>query len=233
MESFEDSRGFASLAIFASLCLHVLLVWLLLQEVVKYTPPPRFIAVDVVRPPPPAPLPKPKPVILPKPIAASPAMPKIVSHAPAGPVLHALPPHHAQLRSRVTRSTSVKTNPGAAVMHFGAAGTQAGLGLDLGAPAGGNGQGSIDGFDDSVKQRIQAAKTYPPGLPNTWNECTEQYSVTIDRNGQLVNYRLWGCDDPYLDAAARAAILMAAPFPLPPNFGGSQYTVFGTLIFKH
>ncbi len=231
MEAFADTRRFATFAIFASICLHFLLVWLLLQEVVKYTPPPRFISVEVVRPPPP---PKPKPVHLPKPVVATPpAVAKIVTHAPAGPVLHAMPQHRAQLRSRVTRSTTVKTNPGPAVMHFGSAGAQAGLGLDLGTPSGGNGQGSIDGFDDAVKQRIQAAKTYPPGLPNTWNECTEQYSVTIDRNGQLVNYRLWGCDDPYLDAATRAAILMAAPFPLPPNFGGSQYTVFGTLIFKH
>ena len=31
-------------------------------------------------------------------------------------------------------------------MHFGSAGTQAGLGLDLGTPSGGTGQGSMDGF---------------------------------------------------------------------------------------
>jgi TonB family protein len=84
-----------------------------------------------------------------------------------------------------------------------------------------------------VKQRIEAAKTYPPGLAHMWNECVVSYSVTIDRNGALLDYKLWRCGDPFLDSAARAAILMAAPFPLPPNFGGSQYTVFGSLVFKH
>ena len=120
-------------------------------------------------------------------------------------------------------------------MHFGAEGAQAGLGMDLGTPAGGGGNGHdlMGAFDDAVKQRIQEAKTYPPGLPYMWNECVVEYSVTIDRNGQFLDYKLWGCGDPFLDSAARAAILMAAPFPLPPDYGGNQYTVFGSLVFKH
>lgn len=233
METVEDNRYFATLAVFASVVLHLSLLWLVLQKVVEYTPPPHFIAVEVVqlKPPPP---PVPKPVPKPKPAAVSPpAAPKPVTHAAAGPVLHAMPQHRAQERSHVTRMTSQRTTAGPPVMHFGAAGAQAGLGLDLGTPAGGNGQGSIDGFDDSVKQRIQAARTYPPGLPYMWNECVVSYSVTIARNGQLVDYRLWGCGNPFLDSAARAAILMASPFPLPPDFGGSQYTVFGSLVFKN
>jgi outer membrane biosynthesis protein TonB len=119
--------------------------------------------------------------------------------------------------------------------HFGTAGAQSGLGLDLASPGGGggNGQGSIGAYDDAVKQSIQAAKTYPPGIPYEWNECVVEYQVTVDRNGQLLGYKLYGCDDPFLDSAARAAILMAAPFPVPPDFGASQYTIFGSLVFKH
>lgn len=120
-------------------------------------------------------------------------------------------------------------------MHFGAAGSAAGLGLNLGTPSSGsaNGHGSMGDFDDAVKRRIQEAKTYPPGLPYTWDECVVEYSVTVDRTGQLLDYKLYGCGNPYLDSAARAAILTASPFPVPPDFGGSEYTVYGSLVFKH
>jgi len=226
LESIEDNRRFAAVAVFASIVLHIILAGLVVKMAVQTTPPPRFIAVDLVRLPPPVvkpvpkPVPKPKPVLLPKPVAVT------------RPVPHPVPEHQAPAHGHLPRIIAERPRPAPPAMHFGAAGAQAGLGLDLGTPAGGSGQGSMDGFDDSVKARIEAAKTYPPGLPGTWNECAIDYSVTIDRNGQLVDYKLWGCGDPFLDSAARAAILVAGPFPPPPDFGGAQYTVFGTLIFK-
>lgn len=223
MQAIRDDRGRASIAILASLLLHFLLAWCVLRLVIESVPPPRFIAVTVVRPQP-VPLPPIKPVVLPKPAAAAPPLPKPIPHAMPGPVTQARP----KLRVQQTR-------PAPPVAHFGTSGAQAGLGLGLASPSGGggSGHGSIGDFDDAVKQRIQAAKTYPPGIPYMWNECVVEYQVTVDRNGQLVSYKLYGCGNPFLDSAARAAILMAAPFPIPPDFGGSRYIVFGSLVFKH
>jgi protein TonB len=205
-----------------SALLHLLLAWAVLRLVIDVVPPPRVISVIVIHPPPPLPIPK----VPPKPAAASaPPVAKPIPHAPPGPVTRARP----QARARPAQVLPAPPS------HFGTAGAQSGLGLDLTAPGGGggNGNGSIGDYDDAVKQRIQAAKTYPPGIPYEWNECVVEYQVTVDRTGQLLTYKLYGCGDPFLDSAARAAILMAAPFPVPPDFGGSQYTIFGSLVFKH
>jgi outer membrane biosynthesis protein TonB len=221
LDTVRVDRSWATIAIFASLMLHVLLVWAVLRLVIDVVPPPRFISVILVRPPPP---PRPKVAAVQKPGATSPPpVPKPIPHAAPGPVTHAKPNIHVR-----------QARPAPPVSHFGTSGAEAGLGMDLNGPSGGGGgYGSIGDFDDAVKQRIQAAKTYPPGIPYMWNECVVEYQVTVDRTGQLLSYKLYGCDDPFLDSAARAAILMASPFPVPPNFGGTQYTVFGSLVFKH
>jgi periplasmic protein TonB len=232
LDSIRQDRGFASFAIFMSLLLHGLIAWFILQHVVDVVPPAHFISVVLVRPTPPPP---PKPVAPPKPaIISPPPISKPLPHI-IPPAVKPAPRPQAQEHSLVRRPTVQRTKPGPSVRHFGAAGNEAGLGLDLGPPGIGtaNGQGSLAGFDDAVKQRIEAAKTYPPGIPYMWNECVVEYQVTIDRAGQLLSYKLYGCDDPFLDSAARAAILMASPFPAPPDFGGSHYTVFGSLVFKH
>ena len=226
----RTDRSYASIAIFTSLVLHILLAWLLLQYVIDVVPPPHFISVILVRQPPP------KPKAMPKHVAASPPpVPKPVAHAAPGPVIHVKPQIREQQRSPVKRLTMQATREGPPVMHFGAAGAEAGLGMDIGIPSGGggNGHGSIGDFDDAVKQRIEAAKTYPPGIPHMWNECVVEYRVVVDPTGLLLDYHLWGCGDPFLDSAARAAILMASPYPVPPDFGGTQYTVYGSLVFKH
>jgi len=219
VSSLRDERGFASAAIFASLVLHLLLAWCVLRHVADVTPPPHFIAVTLVRP---QPVPPPKPPAVQKKPVSAPSVPKPVARAAPGLIIQAKP----KLRVQQAR-------PAPPVAHFGTSGVEAGLGLGLGTPSGGNGHGSIGDFDDAVKQRIEAAKTYPPGIPYIWNECVVEYQVTVNQAGQLLSYKLYGCDDPFLDSAARAAILMASPFPVPPNFGGSQYTVFGSLVFKH
>jgi outer membrane biosynthesis protein TonB len=233
LDSTHNDRSFASVAIFASLVLHGLLAWFILQHVVDVVPPPHFISVMLVRPAPPPP---PKPAVPPKPVTIAPVpVPKPVTHTAPPLVTKPIPHPSAQEHSLVKRQTAERTKAGPPVMHFGAAGDEAGLGMDLGTPNSGtaNGQGSLGDFDDAVKQRIEAAKTYPPGIPYMWNECVVEYQVTVDPSGNLLSYKLYGCDDPFLDSAARAAILMASPFPTPPNFGGSHYTVFGSLVFKH
>jgi protein TonB len=217
----RHDKGWAGAAILVSAVLHILLAWAVLRLVIDVVPPPRIIHVILVRPKPPPP---PKPVAAKKtaPVPRAPPVPKPIPHAAPRPITQAKP------NMRVQRSM-----PAPPVGHFGTSGAGAGLGLNIGSPSGGGGAGSIGNFDDAVKQRIQAAKTYPPGIPYMWNECVVEYQVTVDTTGQLVSYKLYGCNDPFLDSAARAAILMASPFPVPPNFGGSQYTVFGSLVFKH
>ena len=217
----RHDRGWGGSAVFVSVILHLLLAWAVLRMVIDVVPPPRVISVIVVRQPP-------KPIVRPQPqpaTASAPPVAKPIPHAPPGPVTRAKP------RARARPAKVLPAPPS----HFGSAGAQSGLGLDLSSPGGGggNGTGSIGAYDDAVKQRIQATKTYPPGIPDMWNECVVEYQVTVGRSGQLLKYELYGCDDPFLDSAARAAILMAAPFPVPPDFGGAQYTIFGSLVFKH
>lgn len=231
MESLRHDRGWGALAVSISLLLHVLLAWAVLRLVIDIIPPPRVISVVMVMPPP-----VPKPAAPAKPKAARPPpVAKPVPHAALAPVIHARPVPHAEPGPVAHAKPRARALPAPPPGHFGTAGTESGLGLNLGAPSGGgaNGQGGLGAFDDAVKQRIEAAKTYPPGLPHTWNECVVEYQVVVSRTGQLVSYKLYGCDDPFLDSAARAAILMASPFPVPPDFGGTQYTVFGSLVFKH
>ena len=189
MAAIRADRRFATIAIFASLVMHILLVWLLLQYVIAIVPPPpRIITVIFIRP-------------------AAPGSP---SKRPAS------------------------ARPGtAAVMHFTAAGDTADLGMNLGPPAGGggNGQSGLDAFDDAVKQSIEAAKTYPAGPPGMWMGCVIEYRVTVNQEGQLLSYEIYPCGNAILESAARAAILKASPYPMPPDFGGSQYTVFGSLVY--
>jgi hypothetical protein len=184
-------RGYASVAIFASLVVHFLLAWLLLQYVIYVVPPPP---------------PKPISVIL----------------------VRQIPPGRP-----TKRPASARSGTPLPAMHFAAAGNTADLGMDLGPPVGGsgNGHGGLDAFDVAVKQSIEAEKTYPPGLPNEWMDCVIEYQVTVNQAGQLLSYKLYGCGNPFIDSAAEAAILMASPYPVPPDFGGSQYTVFGSLVY--
>jgi periplasmic protein TonB len=233
LDAIRADRSIASIAILGSLLLHLLLAWVVLRHAYEEVRPGRILSVTLVRVPPPPP-PKPRPVE--KPVAASPPpVPKPVPQAAPGPVALPKPKALAQQHSTQERKSMAKTIEGPPVMHFGAAGAAPGLGLDLGTPSGGggSGHGSIGAFDDEVKSKIEAAKTYPPGIPYMWNECVVEYQVTVDASGNLLNYKLYGCNDPFLDSAARAAILMASPFPVPPDFGGSHYTVFGSLVFKH
>jgi outer membrane biosynthesis protein TonB len=131
------------------------------------------------------------------------------------------------------KRASSKQPAAASGLHFTASGSSSDLGINLAPTAGGtgNGRGGLEAFDDAVKRRIEAAKNYPVGLPDMWMECVIEYQVTVDRSGQLLSYKIYPCGNALLDSAARAAILTASPYPVPPNFGGTQYTVFGSLVY--
>jgi outer membrane biosynthesis protein TonB len=222
---FGPGRAVATAAIAAALLLHAALVWLLLQEAVVLPRPRPPIAVTLVRPPPAPPPPVPQ-----KKDATAPVITKPIPHAPI-PIAHPSPQIHVQ-HTGAPKRQAPRPAKAPLVPHFNTAPSDDGLGLDLNTPSAGTGQGSMGDFDDGVKQRIEAHKTYPPAIKGMWNQCVVSYRVTVDQHGQLVNYKLFGCGNPFLDAAARAAILLASPFPVPPDFGGSRYDVYGSLIFK-
>jgi outer membrane biosynthesis protein TonB len=188
-----------------------------LQQGVIAMPPRPPVLVTVLRPAPvvaPRPAPKPVPKLLPKPVPK----PMIVVKAP-------------RLREMTRAQAPPRPRPAPPVNHFAAA-MDNGLNLNLAPPPSGTGHGSMGAFDDAVKQQIMAHKTYPPGLKGMWDECVVSYRVTVDRSGQMLSYQLFGCGNPFLDSAARAAILLANPFPVPPDFGGSHDDVYGSLVFR-
>jgi protein TonB len=119
------------------------------------------------------------------------------------------------------------------VLHFSAPEQNDGLAVDLEGPESGPSHAAVTDFADRVRKRIQAAKTYPAALARMHNECVINYRVSVDRQGQLLDYRIEGCGNPFLESAARAAVIKAAPYPLPPEFAGERYDVFGSLIYRH
>ena len=136
--SIRTDSGQVTIAIFASLFLHLVLVWFLLHYVIAIVTPPRVFTVVFIRP--------------------------------------------ATLDSPAKQPTGTRSGIPAS-MHFTAAGDTADLGMDLGPPAagGGNGKGGLDAFDDAVKHRIEAVKTYPMGPPKMWMACVIEYQVTVNR----------------------------------------------------
>lgn len=245
VDTTEARSAARLLAIAFSLLLHAALVWLVLQIVLGTATPPPPVAVTLVHepaPPPrpapvlPEPAPRPLPIVRPvvRPVVQSPPpAPVPRRQAAPRPVVTIRPNRAAQRRAPVVRPTARATPSGPPVMHFGAAGADAGLGLDLGTPSGGggSGHGSIDAFDEAVHRRIQSMKSYPPGLPYMPMECIVEYRVSVDPDGNMIDYHLTGCGNPFLDSATRAAIMKAAPFPRPPDFGGKRYEVYGNLIY--
>ncbi len=74
--------------------------------------------------------------------------------------------------------------------------------------------------------------TPPTNGPKYWSACVVRYRLTVARNGALIRYKLFGCDNPYLDSATIADILRAAPYPVPPNFSGTEYNVYGSKVYN-
>ncbi len=225
----SDNKGFGPLAVLASVLVHLWLAWLFLthrfEETLPHPPVIVFLARQTEVVPPPA-----KPVELPHPVVTPPVAPLPAHRVTPERVIRAKPSRLAPQPETVTPPSPPATPAKASPLHFGAAGSDSDLDLDSGE---GNGHAAIAAFDDDVKKRILAAKTYPPGLPHIWNECVVGYRVTVDRTGQLLDYKIDGCGNPFLDSATRSAILKASPFPVPPNFGGEKYDIYGSLVYTH
>ena len=116
--------------------------------------------------------------------------------------------------------------------HFGAA-TVSGLGLEVGRLAGGGAvdRGGLAAFEAAVRRQILAGKQQPVLGWDRRNTCVVGYTVHIDAGGRLSGYSIDPCAVPEINEAARSAIRRAA-FPRPPGFGGKDYEVHGSLVFR-
>ena len=121
-----------------------------------------------------------------------------------------------------------------AVSHFGLAGGDAGLGVDVTANAGGGarGRGSLADFQAAVKRAVLARKVQPSLAWDRRNTCVVNYTVSVAKDGGLAGVSIDPCAVPEINAAAEAAIRAAAPFPAPPDLGAARTEVHGTLVFR-
>ena len=196
-----------NVAVALSLMAHVALAWFLAHTTFGDPVPQRMpIAIELIRLPPPPPPPPP---------------PKVEKK-----VVKVKPPRSIRLAPRI----------GAPVHFFSAKGdTPATAGEDSGGvttgPGGSGGHVPSD-YEDKVKARIVAAKVYPQMALLQKRQCAVQYTVTVDKQGSVVSYRIDPCADEELNTAARNAVINGGPYPPPPAYAGDTYEISGTLIFR-
>jgi protein TonB len=121
-----------------------------------------------------------------------------------------------------------------AVSHFGPAGSDSGLGVEVTTNAGGGarGRGSLADFQAAVKRAVLARKVQPSLAWDRRNTCVVNYTVSVAQDGALVGLSIDRCAVPEINAAAEVAIRGAAPFPPPPDLGAARTVVHGTLVFR-
>ncbi|MBV2235032.1 MAG: TonB C-terminal domain-containing protein [Sterolibacterium sp.] len=233
----EDQRSLL-LALAISLICHGLLLWLMprLDSSAPVRPQKIALAVRLAARPAPPPVPPPPAEPLPRPAITSPPSPQptprltrptpsAASVATVPAVEDAPPPPQAPPALPVPPRHQMK-----------AAGNRAaGSGRPDGVRAG---QGSIGthvyappDYAEKVKTRVNAAIVYPADARRFLQQCWVEYTLTVDRNGNLLNYRIENCGDDRLDAAAQAALIKGGPYPSPPDSGAESYEIHGALVF--
>jgi len=210
-----------AVAIVAVVALHVfLLVLLVTQSGTVQSLLPRALQVTLLHPaaPPPPPRPQITPDLSP-PAAAEIPIPAIVVAQSASPTA---------LKSIVRVAPRVPP-----ANHFGLAGGDTGLGVEVATSSGGGarGRGSLGDFEAAVKRAVLRRRVQPSLAWDRRNTCVINYTVSVSRSGALAGFHIDACAVPEINAAAENAIRAAAPFPPPPDLGAAQYDVHGTLIF--
>ncbi len=201
--------------------LHVLLLLVLLTTTGAIPPllpailPARLILQPPARPPPPPPQIRPS-------LSAPPLLPMTLPD-----IAVAAPPPVRPSAPRAITATAARP-----ASHFGAA-TDSGLGLDVATAAGGGSaaRGTLAGFEAAVRARVLAAKHQPQLAWDRRNTCVVAYRVSVTASGALAGFSIDPCGVPEINAAARAALASAGPFPPPPALGAATTEVHGTLIF--
>lgn len=238
----NDERRSLLLALSISLICHVLLLWFLPHMQGRPVQPEQKIVLAVKLASPPAPPPPaepaPPPVATPQPTSPqrAPALtrstPAPVAIAPA-PVVEEPPP------PLQPASPSLPSPPR---HQMKAASGRSAEGSRRGTARSGSGSGSGNiyappDYAEKVKTRVNAAIVYPADAKRFLQQCWVEYTLTVDRNGNLLNYRIENCGDDRLDAAAQAALIKGGPYPPPPSppslpdGGAASYEIHGALVF--
>jgi len=105
------------------------------------------------------------------------------------------------------------------------------------AAAGGTGSGkrgsvyAPSDYVEKVKARVNSAIVYPADAKRFLQQCWVEYTLTVDRNGKMLGYKIDNCGDDRLDASAEAALIKGGPYPPPPDIGASSYEIHGAFVF--
>jgi protein TonB len=78
----------------------------------------------------------------------------------------------------------------------------------------------------------KAPKNYKGDPKDLRQQCVVDYEVTVDRNGNMLSFKIDPCGNPKLDAAAEAALRKSGPYPPPPDLGAESYVIYGSQIFR-
>jgi protein TonB len=222
----KPQRHVFSIAVAVSLLLHALLIWGVIRwEFAKApkVPSPVTIEMLVIPPSPPQPPPKPEPVKEKEVTLKQSPQPQSRKSARATPDLTNLP------------VPAPDPGPSPPQHMMGSAGISAGIGG--GGGTGGRGRGgkgavyAPSDYAEKVKARVNAMIVYPADSKHFLQQCWVQYTLTVDRNGQLLDYKIDNCGDDRLDAAAEAALIKGGPYPPPPDKGAASYEIFGAIVF--
>jgi len=195
--------------------LHLALILLLLGDRLPDMSRPRsLVSAALVSEHPPAPKPVPHVV----PMLQAPAA---IVPLPDIKIAESAPPKASPLRAPAQAAPSRATQGDGLEMEVAT------------APGGGAlARAALDDFEAGVKARIEAGKRQPVLAKELRNTCLITYTISIDRSGRMLSYRIDPCTVAAINEAARAAISRAGPFAPPPDLGASRTDVHGSLVFE-
>lgn len=229
----NDERRSLLPAFAISLICHALLLWFMPHGQGRPAPPEQRtpFAVRLAPPTVPAPAPVPPAEPVPQPVAKSPPAsprraPALAKSAPSPVVIAPAP---------AVEEPPLPSPPSPPRHQMKAAsGRSAGGGRSAARQGGGSGSVSVyapPDYAEKVKTRVNAAIVYPADAKRFLQQCWVEYTLTVDRNGNMLNYRIENCGDDRLDAAAQAALIKGGPYPPPPDSGAASYEIHGALVF--
>jgi outer membrane biosynthesis protein TonB len=217
-------RKFLAVGTAAALLWHALIIAGLLQLAAPKPHGPeatKALLITLERPKPPPPKPPPPPKIEEKPpppppqeTPKPPPPPPAALHRPPNPIA---PERHA--------------DPGPPV-HFFAGSGSAPEGLPNGTGVTAYTPRAPSDYGDKVGAKVTGGRGEATG-PKTNLDCLINYQITVDRQGNLLSYKIEPCTSPLVNEVAEARIKAAAPYPPPPDTGAATYTIYRSQVFHY
>jgi len=208
-------------AVAISLLIHLLVIWNYLPwEFAKAPPLPQSVTVKL--------MPQPVPVAPPPPPPPAPAKVKTTEARQALPRLTRTQATAVAIPQPQPEPAPVPGPPQHKMKAPGMSVSTRGIG------SGGSRKGGVyapPDYAEKVKSRVNAAIVYPADAKRFLQQCWVAYTLTVDRNGTMLDYKIDNCGDDRLDAAAEAALIKGGPYPPPPDTGAASYEIHGAFVF--